>query len=435
MREIYNAKAIHSNGSASLQVGIRGDGFLMSKSSGKVTFTNISTNQAIPIQTTFYDSNGISIESRLDTLAGYFSDGVLKVANGGTANSTTDSSPTENSTKMVTSGGVYTALSGKASATDLSTHTGNTDIHVTAEEKAAWNAMSGTMDDYPTENSNNAVKSGGLYTTFAGKVSGISSSTDGGLMAFDGTGGETAKKAASTGSATQGIYLDTNGVPTAMTCTVAKSVPSDAVFTDTVYTHPETLASAMSEDLYTVAINEGGHITAATKKTVDSTPTSNSSNLITSGGVYTALSGKVSGISTSVDGGLMAFSGTGGKTAKKAGTAGSATQGIYLDADGVPTAMTYTVEKSVPSDAVFTDTVYTHPTYTAKTTSSIYKIKVDDTGHVSSATAVTVDTTPTSGHTGNYLVTSDGIYQAIKAVSDRVTELENLLNKTILLAD
>ena len=40
---------------------------------------------------------------------------------------------------------------------------------------------------------------------------------------------------------------------------------------------------------------------------------------------------------------------------------GSATQPIYLD-DGVPTATTYTLCKSVPSDAVFTDTVYTHPT-------------------------------------------------------------------------
>ena len=50
-------------------------------------------------------------------------------------------------------------------------------------------------------------------------------------------------------------------------------------------------------------------------------------------------------------------------TASKLGTTdvGSATQGIYLD-DGVAKACTYTVAKSVPSDAVFTDTVYTHPT-------------------------------------------------------------------------
>ena len=46
-------------------------------------------------------------------------------------------------------------------------------------------------------------------------------------------------------------------------------------------------------------------------------------------------------------------------TATKLGTAnkGSATQPIYLNA-GVPTACTYTLEKSVPSNAVFTDTTY-----------------------------------------------------------------------------
>lgn len=47
-------------------------------------------------------------------------------------------------------------------------------------------------------------------------------------------------------------------------------------------------------------------------------------------------------------------------TATKLGTAdkGSATQPIYLNA-GIPTATTYTLGKSVPSDAKFTDTTYT----------------------------------------------------------------------------
>ena len=41
---------------------------------------------------------------------------VIPVANGGTGNSSVDSTPTQNSTKMVTSGGVYNALSGKAAS-------------------------------------------------------------------------------------------------------------------------------------------------------------------------------------------------------------------------------------------------------------------------------------------------------------------------------
>ena len=43
---------------------------------------------------------------------------------------------------------------------------------------------------------------------------------------------------------------------------------------------------------------------------------------------------------------------------------GSATQPVYIDSDGVPTAISYTVGKSVPSDAKFTDT---NTTYSAGT--------------------------------------------------------------------
>ena len=42
-------------------------------------------------------------------------------------------------------------------------------------------------------------------------------------------------------------------------------------------------------------------------------------------------------------------------------SAGSATQPIYFS-DGKPVSCAYSLGKSVPSDAVFTDTVYTHPT-------------------------------------------------------------------------
>ena len=42
--------------------------------------------------------------------------------------------------------------------------------------------------------------------------------------------------------------------------------------------------------------------------------------------------------------------------------AGSATKGVYIDSSGTAKAMTYSVNKDVPSNAVFTDTVYTHPT-------------------------------------------------------------------------
>jgi len=40
---------------------------------------------------------------------------------------------------------------------------------------------------------------------------------------------------------------------------------------------------------------------------------------------------------------------------------GSTTQPVYFSKDGVPVATSYSLSKSVPSDAKFTDTVYTHP--------------------------------------------------------------------------
>ena len=110
-----------------------------------------------------------------------------------------DSAPTSGSTNPVTSGGVHTALSAKANASTLSSHTGNkSNPHgVTAEQAgadpagtaesavAAHNesttahsdirtAMNGkqdalTFDSAPTGGSDNPVTSGGVYTALAGK--------------------------------------------------------------------------------------------------------------------------------------------------------------------------------------------------------------------------------------------------------------------------
>lgn len=48
----------------------------------------------------------------------------------------------------------------------------------------------------------------------------------------------------------------------------------------------------------------------------------------------------------------------------------------------------HTVNSDVPSGAKFTDTVYSHPTYTAKS-NGLYKVTVDGTGHVSGVSSVT----------------------------------------------
>ena len=81
---------------------------------------------------------------------------------------------------------------------------------------------------------------------------------------------------------------------------------------------------------------------------MDSTPTSASTHTVTSGGVYTALSGKQDA-STAV-------------THTAAMGVGSPTQPVYIPSDGIASPTTYSLAKSVPSDAVFTDTTYTNGT-------------------------------------------------------------------------
>ena len=78
---------------------------------------------------------------------------------------------------------------------------------------------------------------------------------------------------------------------------------------------------------------------------------------------------------------------------------GNSTTPVYFDSTtGLPVALSYTIAKSVPADAKFTDTVYTHPSYTEKA-SGLYKITVDSLGHVSAATAVTGADLPSHSHT------------------------------------
>ena len=130
-----------------------------------------------------------------------------------------------------------------------------------------------------------------------------------------------------------------------------------------------------------------GIATGANKTTVDSALSSTSTNPVQNKVVNTALSGKVpttrtvngkalssditlsaSDIGAAESGHTHKYAGsssTGGSatSAEKLSTTymGSATNPVYFK-DGVPAATTYTLMASVPSNAKFTDTVYTHPT-------------------------------------------------------------------------
>lgn len=78
-------------------------------------------------------------------------------------------------------------------------------------------------------------------------------------------------------------------------------------------------------------------------ETLDTTPINGSTNAVTSGGVYSSIE--------TLNQAKLDKSSVKGK--------GSATQPVYFDSNGTAQACTYTLGKSVPCDAVFTDHIYT----------------------------------------------------------------------------
>jgi len=168
-----------------------------------------------------------------------------------------------------------------ATATALTTHTGNADIHVTTADKAAWNAKQNalTFDNVPTEDSANPVKSGGVYTALAAKAD----SSD--LASYELKANVTTK-----GDATHPVYFDANGVAQQITsyagnaATATSAASADAVAWSGVTGTPTTLAG------YGITDAQG-------TLTFDNAPTENSANPVKSGGVYTALAGKQATIS------------------------------------------------------------------------------------------------------------------------------------------
>ena len=98
----------------------------------------------------------------------------LKTALGGVQGTLTfDNVPTENSNNPVKSGGIYTALAGKQDTLTIdSAPTSGSENPV--ESGGVYTALSGkqntlTFDSTPTENSTNPVTSGGIYNALAGK--------------------------------------------------------------------------------------------------------------------------------------------------------------------------------------------------------------------------------------------------------------------------
>lgn len=181
--------------------------------------------------------------------------------------------------------------------------------------------------------------------------------------------------------------------------TLTPNATSDSITiaaTDTVYTHPSYTArtgvptanqTPSFGGTFTISqpvSDSTGHITAINSRTVtipSSAASTSANGLMTSTQVT-----KLNGIAEGAQVNQNAFSNVvvGSTTI----AADSATDTLTLAAGNNVTITPDATNDKVTISAI--DTVYTHPTYTSKS-SGMYKITVDGTGHVSAATAITKD--------------------------------------------
>ncbi len=180
--------------------------------------------------------------------------GILPIANGGTGTSTghvtVDLETNTTSTASPDHGGTFTVI-------DSITHDDNGHI-ITANTKTitlpsdnntdtkVTNTLATTTKAYVTGTTTSTTNTGtqvfdtGVYLdTTAGKLTATTFSG-----ALSGNASTATALTTSAGSATQPVYFS-SGKPVACTYTLAKSVPSDAVFTDTTATYTYTSSTEM----------------------------------------------------------------------------------------------------------------------------------------------------------------------------------------------
>ena len=265
-------------------------------------------------------------------------------------------SPASGSSDLITSGAVHTALAGKQNNL--------------------------TFDSAPVENSSNPVTSGGLYTMKANLEQAISEAkvnitgaattiVSNNLFAnralISNASGKVAVSAVSSveldylrgvksaiqtqlnskissipsaGSSTQPIYINSSGVPTKCN-----------------YSLGDACAKAVTTSVTngsTSLVTSGGVYTAVSAKqdklTFDTSPTSGSGNPVTSGGVYSAINAipqitvdsALSSTSTNPVQNKVINTALSNKM-DKVTSIGSSTKPIYINSSGVPTACSYNI--------------------------------------------------------------------------------------------
>lgn len=351
---------------------------------------------------------------------------------------TKDTAPTKDSTKAVTSGGVYTALSGKAA----SSHTHDdryyteTEMNTKLSAKADASALSAKQDTVTgaatTITADDLTADRALISNNDGKVA-VSAVTSTELGYLDGVtsaiqtqiNGKQATMSAGSGISLSGATINHSNSVTAKTSYVgsATAVPlikydaqGHITGTSTATIYPPTSAGTAGQ----IWQSDGNGV--GTWQTLDTAPTANSTKAVTSGGVKTALDAKAgTSVATTSANGLMSS----GDKSKLDGIATGANKTTVDSA--LSSTSTNPVQNKVVNSALagkqatmsagtgislsgatinHSNSVTAATSYVGSAT-KVPMIKYDAQGHITAMTTATIYP-PTTAGTAGQIWTSDG---------------------------
>ena len=228
----------------------------------------------------------------------------------------------------------------------------------------------------------------------------------------------------------QGLTISLNGTSQgAYTGSAAKSInitPSSIGAATSSHTHAATQVTGLTASRALVS-NSSGQITASA---VTSTELGYLDGVTSS--IQTQLNGKAASSHTHKYAGSSSAGGVANSAAKLNTSAGSATKPVYFDENGIPVACTYTLGKSVPSNAVFTDTTYSTGTSSVAGITKLYTSTGTSTDGTMTRSAITtaLNGKASSSHDhSNASASRDGflssaMYSQIVEIGDPLTRTE-----------
>ena len=235
-------------------------------------------------------------------------------------------------------------ISNYAKTSDLTTHTGNTTVHITSTERTNWNAAKTHADSAHAPSNAEANQNAFSNVTVGSTTVAADSKTD--TLTLAGSN----------------VTLTPDATNDKITIGITKTNVTDALG----YTPPTTNTTYGAAGTSLGLVKSGGDVTISSG-TITVNDDSHNHVISNVDGLQDALDAKGSAsdvsnlktlvgdtsVSSQITSALTSYEPKSNVTSK-----GSATQPVYFDSNGVAQPTTYTLGKSVPSNAVFTDTTY-----------------------------------------------------------------------------